>query len=204
MPSKKYLLFSLDDEKAKKLGEVISNSTSRKIMNFLAENEASEKEIASELKIPLNTIDYNVKRLIESGLIEEIRHLWSVKGKRIPVYRVSNKQIIISPKRKSNLNKLKSIVPVVLVAGAFSFFVKWYEKSFFALQKTAETFSRDKVISGVEQEMVSRTGDAAIEATESIGQVTGNFISNFGILNWFLVGVWVLILIFVVWNLWRE
>ncbi len=63
--TEKYLLFALDDEKSKKLGEVISNTTCKKIANFLAEKESSENDISKELKIPINTVEYNLKKLIQ-------------------------------------------------------------------------------------------------------------------------------------------
>ena len=69
--TEKYLLFNLDDDRAKKLGEVISNSTARKIVNFLAEKESSETEISKSLGLALNTIEYNLKKLLEAGMIEK-------------------------------------------------------------------------------------------------------------------------------------
>src|SRR3989338_7587132 len=100
--SDKYLMFSLDDEKARNLGEVIANPTCKKIVNLLAEKNSSQSDIARELKLPLNTIDYNIKKLLEAGLIEKSKNFfWSSKGKKIEMYKVANKLIVIQQKKTS-------------------------------------------------------------------------------------------------------
>jgi DNA-binding transcriptional ArsR family regulator len=116
--TEKYVMVNLDDDKSRKLGEAISNPNCKKIINLLAEKELTASEISKELKIPLNALDYNLKKLIDSGIIEKGKHFWSVKGKKIPSYRVVNKVIVIQPKKSSNSNvysKLKGFIPVVLV-----------------------------------------------------------------------------------------
>ena len=79
----KYIMLNLDDDKTKKVAEVVSSSSCKKILNLLADKEASESDIAKELGIPVNTAEYNIKKLIESGLIESVNHFWSVKGRKI-------------------------------------------------------------------------------------------------------------------------
>ena len=96
----KYIAISLDDNKTKYFAEILGNKTCIKILNILSEKELTETDLSEELKIPLNTIDYNIKKLIQAELIKSNSHFWSVKGKKIPVYTVCNKSIIISPKKK--------------------------------------------------------------------------------------------------------
>ncbi|MBM3233907.1 helix-turn-helix transcriptional regulator [Candidatus Pacearchaeota archaeon] len=127
--TEKYLLFSLDDEKSKKLGEVISNPSCKKIMNLLAENEMSETEIANTLEMPINTAEYNIKKLVEAGLIEKAEHWWSVKGKKIPIYKLANKYIVISPKPSSK-NALKTILPVAIISGIIALLIKYFSGNF--------------------------------------------------------------------------
>ena len=84
MEQNKYLLISLGDEKAKKLSEVLGNSTCNKILEFLADkSEVSEKDISTALKMPLNTVEYNLKKLLTAELIEKSqKFFWSTKGKK--------------------------------------------------------------------------------------------------------------------------
>lgn len=98
--SDKYINFDIEDPRASSIAEAMANKTCKKILSMLAEKEMSASEIASSLNIPLNTAGYNIDKLMKAGLIEEVKgFFWSVKGKRIPVYRISNKKILISPKR---------------------------------------------------------------------------------------------------------
>ena len=95
----KYILVNLEDESSKKLAESISNKTARKILDYLSnKEEAGAEEIAKELKLPLSTVDYNIKNLKASNLVEAKHFNWSSRGKRIILYRLAKKLIIIAPK----------------------------------------------------------------------------------------------------------
>jgi len=118
MTDDKFILMGLDDEKSGHIAEVLKNKTCKKILNFLAERrEASEKDISDGLKIPINTAEYNLKKLIKSGFVDKTKNFfWSVKGKKIPMYKLARKHIIISPSKKPNLNYIKSILPAIVMA----------------------------------------------------------------------------------------
>lgn len=91
-------MIDLDDPRTQKLADVISNATCKKMLSLLAERELSESELARQLNVPLNTINYNMKKLVAAGIVEPVRALWSAKGRAVKVYRVSRKSIIISPR----------------------------------------------------------------------------------------------------------
>jgi len=118
MADDKFILMGLGDERSAKVAEVLKSLTCKKILNYLSEiREASEKDIADALKIPINTVEYNLKKLIKSGLVDKAKNFfWSVKGKKIPMYKLARKHIIISPSKKPSLSYLKNILPVVLIA----------------------------------------------------------------------------------------
>lgn len=111
---------NLDDERSKKVAEVISNPTCKKILNYLADNkEKSEEDIAKDLGIPLNTAEYNLKKLVESGLVEKSKNFfWSKKGKKINLYKPANRHIVIFPKKRPDMNLLKTIVPILIIGAA--------------------------------------------------------------------------------------
>jgi len=180
-------MFSLDDESSKNLGEIISNETARKIINFLAEKEASPSEIAKELNLKLNTVGYNIEKLVKAGLIEEKKHWWSIKGKKIPVYTVSNKNIIISP-GKNLSSKIKPILPIVTVAGIFTFLILFFNKGN-VVQQTFEE-SGEKILASVP------------EATSAARDVVVN--SGLGAGAWFLIVAWALVLIFIIYSLIKK
>ena len=114
----KFVLVSLQEDKAKKLSQVMSNDSCRKILDYLAEKDATETELSSVLQIPLSTVHYNLKILMESGLAICDEYHYSPKGKEVNHYKLANQYIIITPKSTFGLkDKLRSILPVALIAG---------------------------------------------------------------------------------------
>jgi len=119
MANKSFILVNLEETKSKKLAQVISNETSRKILDLLAkkENTVTETEIAKEMSIPLSTVHYNLKQLKEGGLVTAEEFHYSTKGREVNHYKLANKYIIITPKKVTGITqKLKSILPVGLIA----------------------------------------------------------------------------------------
>mgnify|MGYP001585332215 FL=1 len=66
MTNKNFLLLSLEDTKIKKVSNVISNDSCRKILDYLSNKEATETEIAQNLGIPISTVHYNLHQLMET------------------------------------------------------------------------------------------------------------------------------------------
>ncbi|MDP2926063.1 MAG: beta-propeller domain-containing protein [Nanoarchaeota archaeon] len=124
MVEDKFIMYGIDDERSKDIADVLGNKTCKKILNYLADiKEASEKDISDALNMPINTVEYNLKKLVKSGLVEKTKNFfWSVKGKKIQMYKLAKKHIIISPKStRPNIEKLKTILPVVFIAAALLF-----------------------------------------------------------------------------------
>ena len=111
---------NMNDERSKHVAEILANKTCKKIIDYLAETkEVSEKDISDALKIPINTVEYNLQKLLKSGLVEKTKNFfWSRKGKKIPMYKLARKHIVISPSSKSskpNMNILKTLIPVIMI-----------------------------------------------------------------------------------------
>ena len=128
MANEKFILLNLEDQQSKDLAQVISSDTARKILNLLSEKSYAETDISSKLNIPLSTVHYNVQALLKSNVIEVHDFLWSEKGKKINIYKLANKLIIIAPKKQENdslKEKLRSIIPAALVGliGTISIFI---------------------------------------------------------------------------------
>ena len=111
---KKFIMMNIDDEISKKVAEAISNPTCKKVLNYIADNkEKSEEDIAKDLAMPINTVEYNLKKLLNSGLIEKSKDFfWSKRGKKINLYKAANRHIVISPKRKP-INSLMNPNPQI-------------------------------------------------------------------------------------------
>ena len=160
--NKKYLLLSLEDSRVKIIAEILGNKTSNKMIDFLSEvKEASGKDIADELKIPLNTVGYNLKKMIQAGIVEETKNFfWSAKGKKIKMYRFANKSILISPKQKKISSEAKQILPVALLSGLAAAAVKFY----FANRQTSSM--EDASVALYSMKKTAEIGNNFISASE--------------------------------------
>ena len=199
----KFLLFSLDDEKSKKLGEVISNPTCKKIINLLAEKNLSEGDIAKELKVPVNTIEYNLKKLLEAGIAESSKnYFWSVKGKKIPVYKIANKLIVISPK-KSLSSKLKGIIPVVLISGIITVIIGWYYKTQNAINIAAEKTLQAGAGLKIENSVSAVPASGVASSSADLVKDAINLCNNQVTWEWFLIGCIITLIVFLIFN-WKK
>jgi len=115
--SNNFLLISLEEKGAKKIAEAINNETSRKILDHLAKKECTESDLSKELKIPISTIHYNIKQLMEAKLVIVDEFHYSSKGKEVNHYKLANKYIIIAPKQADNkfMEALQKILPLTII-----------------------------------------------------------------------------------------
>jgi len=121
----KYISVNMNDEKITQIAEILSNKTCKKILDYLAEKEASEGDISKDLKLAISTVEYNLNKLIDVGLVKENKNFfWSVKGKKIKTYGLANKKIIISTKRSFN-GMITSILAGGLILGAIKLFMNY-------------------------------------------------------------------------------
>jgi DNA-binding transcriptional ArsR family regulator len=174
----------MDDSRAKKLADVLGNKTCKKIIDFLAEQDASEKDIADSLKVPINTIEYNLKKLIDAEIIEKSKSFfWSKKGKKIDIYKLSNKSIIISPKNKIS-SKIKSFIPAVLLSLAGAIGIRQYYSV---------------------TEFRNTVADASLQTAKTFTE-SGSYFTTpqpFPVWGWFLAGAIFALLIITIIN-WRK
>ena len=184
----KHILVSLGDDKVKQIGEVIGNKTCNKILDLLSVEEMTVTDISQKLKIHLNTIDYNIKKLVKSGLIKKNSHFWSVKGKKMPAYKISNMKIIISPRKTIG----KTFAWVLGLTGLSALTIrKFMKKSFEQV--------RPVMLKSVQNDFVIEEADAAFFAVSSTG-----FWSGLNPWTWFLFGAWFAILLFFVLTIRRN
>ncbi len=201
MSEDRFMLVSLEDSKSKAIAEVIGSKTCKKIINYLAEKkEASQKDLSDALDIPMNTLDYNVKKLLESGFVQKRKNFfWSKKGKKIIMYELSNKSIVFSPK-KVNSEKIKSILPAFILTLAGTFAIWVFEKIKYAQENIASSAIEDS------SEILMEKATGVAEATPQVVSVAQDTILTphpTPIWLWFLAGALLSILIISIVN-WRK
>jgi len=209
MAKNSFLLVSLKENKAKELAQAISNESCRKILDYLADKEdATETELSEKLKIPISTVHYNLKQLSAGGLVLVEEFHYSEKGKEVNHYKLANKYIIIAPKTTYGIKeKLKSILPVSLLAligaGFIQLYTKYFRGAAFGVMNSQQEMA-PSVMEAAEQKVadiapsmvgVAEEGAKAVmeKAPEAVVRVT-EVAPNYAL--WFLLGcVFVIILI---------
>lgn len=207
MDENHFMLISLEDSKSKAISEVLGSKTCKKIIGYLSERkEASQKDLSNALTIPMNTLDYNIKKLLDSGFIQKRKNFfWSKKGKKIVMYELSNKSIVISPK-KSSSQKFKSILPAFILTAVGTFAVWTYEKISYAEQYARENIVTPTIDSS--QNILMKGAEAASSAGIQTG-VTSDYSylattpHSTLLWPWFLAGALLMILIISIVN-WRK
>jgi DNA-binding transcriptional ArsR family regulator len=93
------------DERAQKISKAMASQTASDILQLLAEGQKSLTEITDRLDIPLTTAKYHIENLLEAGLITVAETKYSVKGREIKIYAITNQLLIVAP-RQSNVRSL--------------------------------------------------------------------------------------------------
>jgi len=66
-------ILSLEDEKIKSIGELLSNDTSREIMKTLFQNTMTVNQIAQSINLSLPLITYHLKKMQSMGLVKTVK-----------------------------------------------------------------------------------------------------------------------------------
>ncbi len=196
MVEENFILVSLDDSRSKEISEILGSKTCKKIIGYLSENkEASENDLSQSLSLPINTVEYNLKKLLSSGFIQKRKNFfWSKKGRKIIMYELSNKSIVISHK-KPNTEKIKSILPAFILTAAGTFAVWTFEKISNARHAITNPIISDQAFS-----------EGANLAAKAGGESVPDLIlqtSQTPVWQWFLAGALLSIVILSVVN-WRK
>ncbi len=191
MAKSNFLLVDLNEPKTKKLAETITSDTSRKILNHLAEKEETEANIAKMLDLPISTVHYHLQKLQEAHLITAKEFHYSQKGREVLHYKLANKYIIIAPQHVSGLKeKLKGILPTVIVALGISAIIKF-------IQSSSQAVPAMEAIESV-------TADAAPQFAMKAAEIIPQAVTQPDIALWFLVGSFTALLIYVIVELIKE
>jgi len=116
-----FLLMSLKDSKAKRLAQIISNDTCRKLLGYLSKTgESTEAALSKALEMPASTVHYNMQQLVGAGLVHVDEFHYSSKGREVNHYKLSNKLIVILPGQETPADALKKKFVGLLPVGLLS------------------------------------------------------------------------------------
>jgi DNA-binding transcriptional ArsR family regulator len=165
---KDLLVLNLKEHKSKKLAQVISSDTCRRVMDALSEKEYTASELAKNLNIPLSTIHYNLEQLVSSGLVIADEFHYSKKGKEILHYKLASKYIVITSRPSFEITeKLKAFLPAILImmllATGLHFYPFASENKSAGMLRVADEVS---MVAYVENDLVS-SSDVYVEPSNS-------------------------------------
>ena len=107
-------------EKSQNIVKAISHQNAGELMQLLsAEGPMKLSDIASRLGLSTNAAKYHVENLMNAGLIEIANTRYSVKGKKMKVYRLKNQVIIVAPHIASGANLKNILLKYATLCGLF-------------------------------------------------------------------------------------
>jgi DNA-binding transcriptional ArsR family regulator len=116
--SENVIVLEPGDERATRVAKAIGSPIAGDILRLLGEGETSVSDITERLSIPFNTAKYHIDNLVDAGLISVIDTKYSVKGREVKIYSLTNQLLIVAPP-KSNVRdlilKYASLFVIVIV-----------------------------------------------------------------------------------------
>jgi DNA-binding transcriptional ArsR family regulator len=115
--TEKILFLEPGDERAQKIAKAMGSQVASDILQLLGDDSASLTDIAERLTLPMNTAKYHVENLLEAGLISIAETKYSVKGREVKVYSLTNQLLIVAPRQstmRSLILKYASLFGVVI------------------------------------------------------------------------------------------
>ncbi len=199
-----FLLISLEEKGAKKIAEAINNETSRKILDQLAKKECTESELSKDLNIPISTIHYNLKQLMEARLVIVDEFHYSSKGKEVNHYKLANKYIIIAPKQSDNrfMEALQKIIPLgiitAVIGGALTI-----TKLFSGAKASNTMMAKSVVVDEAAPRLMSAGAEYATAPTMPIAEYSRPFLQS-EMITWFFIGALSITIIYFLYEVVRK
>jgi hypothetical protein len=124
--SDKIEILSTDDAKMQKLGEIMSNESSRIILKLLFEDNMTANQISQKTEMLLSLVIYHLNKMTEIGIVKIVKIEKNRKEHDMKYYGTSKFAVIILPsksidkakKSKSLYNSLKKISGFVAIGMA--------------------------------------------------------------------------------------
>jgi DNA-binding transcriptional ArsR family regulator len=93
------------DDRAQKIAKAMGSQTASDILRLLSEGQKSLTDITERLAIPMTTAKYHVENLLDAGLLSVTETKYSIKGREVKLYSLTNQLLIVAP-RQANVRSL--------------------------------------------------------------------------------------------------
>gem|GEM_PF-1240580 len=101
-PDESIKIMSVDDEKIKTVGEILSNDSSRAILKILANKEMSANQISQDTDLSIALVAFHLKKMQDVGIIKMTSTGKSVKGQDVKYYSATNQSFLITPAKRAD------------------------------------------------------------------------------------------------------
>ncbi|MGY5147446.1 MAG: ArsR/SmtB family transcription factor [Candidatus Nitrosopumilus sp. bin_7KS] len=98
-------ILATDDEKIKSFGEILTNDSSREILQLLFNDELTASQIAQKTDVSLQLVKYHLNKLQDLGVVQISRIEKNSKSQDMKVYTASKFSIVIVPPKLSEKTK---------------------------------------------------------------------------------------------------
>ncbi|MFA5332080.1 MAG: winged helix-turn-helix domain-containing protein [Methanoregula sp.] len=118
--SEKVMVLEPGDEQARKIAKAMGNPTAGEILSFLSAGQKSLSEIAEHLAQPITTVRYHTENLLDAGLIVISETKYSVKGREVRMYSLTDRLLIVAPKQSSIRSLIVKYASLFVIVAAGS------------------------------------------------------------------------------------
>jgi DNA-binding transcriptional ArsR family regulator len=98
-------ILATDDKKIKSFGEILSNDSSREILQLLFNDELTASQIAQKSDISLQLVKYHLNKLQDLGVVKVSKIEKNSKSQDMKIYTASKFSIVIVPPKMSEKTK---------------------------------------------------------------------------------------------------
>lgn len=165
--TEKIEIFSTDDEKIKSFGELLTNDSSRSILQLLFKEEMTANEIAQKTGESLQLVKYHINKMQDMGIIKVSKVEKNTKAQDMKYYTATKFAIVILPnsvseKAKESKSLLRSFKILYKFAGVGIATVS----AFFATQSVQNFSIVDDSIQDTRMALESPTEESAFQSGE--------------------------------------
>lgn len=142
--TEKIEIFSTEDEKIKSFGELLTNDSSRKILQLLMKEELTALDISKKTELSLPLVIYHLNKMQDLNVIQISKIGTNVKGQDMKFYKATKFAVVILPssvseKAKESKSLIRSFNSIYRFAGiAIAGIAAWFGSV--SLQEQTQTF----------------------------------------------------------------
>lgn len=112
-------ILSTDDEKIQSFGELLTNESSREILQLLFHEELSASQIAQKTNVSVQLLKYHINKMLDLGVVKVSKVEKTSKGQDLKFYKAKKFAIVIVPSHVSKKAKESKL----LVRSSNNFFL---------------------------------------------------------------------------------